>query len=78
MSKKKIIEVINGPNGEKIEITEIIENKGISLKEAVKRGIVSIDKKEMQKLFSEQELKEMGYEIKEKDDNNTNESKTEN
>ena len=34
---------------------------------AIQRGLVKVSQEEMQKLFSEEELKEMGYDTKEKD-----------
>jgi hypothetical protein len=80
MSKRKVLKVIDGPNGEKLEITEITFGRRIPKKEAIQRGLIKVSKKEMQKLFSEEELEEMEYNYSktENDDINTNESETEN
>jgi len=65
----KILKTRIGPNGEKLNIVEIEDGKSFTLKEAIKMGFAAVSKKEMQKLFTEQELEEMGY--NQKDDDNT-------
>lgn len=69
MSKtKKVNKTRLGMNGETLHITsESISDKKLTMKEAIKSGLLIVDsKKAMQKLFSEEELEEMGYDYTEK------------
>jgi hypothetical protein len=61
---KQVDKYIDGPDG-KIHIVEEIDGKEFTLKEAIKRGFARVGKSKMQKLFSENELKEMGYDYTE-------------
>lgn len=51
-----------GVNGEILHITGESRGKTMTMKEAIKAGIVRASSKEsMQKLFSQKELEELGY-----------------
>lgn len=39
----------------------------ISKKDAIRRGLIRVSKREMQKTFSKSELEEMGYDIEEEE-----------
>lgn len=49
-------------NGEILHITGESRGKTMTMKEAIKAGLVKVENKElMQKMFSKEELEEMGY-----------------
>lgn len=54
-----------GSNGEVLHIVDETDSKGFTIKDAIKKGFAKVSKQEMQKLFSETELKEMGYDYTE-------------
>lgn len=56
-----------------ITTTSIEEGKRESLKETIRRGNLKASKKTMQKLFSENELKEMGYDYTEEQEDKAEE-----
>lgn len=61
---KRVNKTRLGMHGEILHITSESEGREMTMKEAIKAGLVKIDDKEtMQKLFSENELKEMGYDF---------------
>jgi len=63
---KKVNKTMIGIDGEILHITGESEGKTMTMKEAIKSGLVVLDdKKAMQKMFSEDELKEMGYDYTE-------------
>jgi hypothetical protein len=63
---KKVNKTMIGMNGETLHITGESRGKAIPMREAIKLGLVVLDdKKAMQKMFSEDELKEMGYDYTE-------------
>jgi len=69
MGKIKIVnKTMLGMHGEILHITGESRGKTMTMKEAIKAGLVKIDDKEtMQKLFSETELKEMEYDLNNKE-----------
>lgn len=65
---KRVNKTRLGMHGEILHITGESRGKTMTMKEAIKAGLVKIDDKEtMQKLFSENELKEMGYDLNNKE-----------
>ena len=64
----KVNKTRTGTNGEKLKIVEETEGQNFTLKEAIKRGFAAVSKQEMQKIFSQTELEEMGYDYTENED----------
>lgn len=60
---QKILRTAIGTNGEVLKIVSTERSKPFTLKEAVQSRIISVSKKKMLELFTEQELKLMKYDI---------------
>jgi len=61
MKRDRNVHRIEVVGDEKEEIVREEYGKPISIKEAVKRKMIVLPREEMQKLFSQTELEEMGY-----------------
>lgn len=65
---KRVNKTRLGMHGEVLHITGESRGKTMTMKEAIKAGLVKpSSKKAIQKLFSESELKEMGYDYTEEE-----------
>ncbi len=63
--RKKTYEVDD--KGTTVTVNKWEVGNSVSKKDAIRRGLIRVSKREMQKTFSKSELEEMGYDIEEEE-----------